>query len=46
MGEEIKMTMDKRGNFDNFPWEMSHVSRSMRHLMEINRENYDLLSEL
>lgn len=46
MGEEIKMTMNKRGNFDKFPWEMSHVSRSMRHLMEIDRKNHKLLNEL
>ena len=46
MGKEIKMTMDKRGNFFNFPWEMSHVRRSMCRLMEIDRENYKLLNEL
>ena len=46
MGKEIKMTMDKRGNFDNFPWEMSHVRRSMCHLMEIDRKNHELLNEL
>ena len=35
MGEEVKITMDNFGNFSNLPWEMSHVRRSMMHLMEI-----------
>lgn len=46
MGKEIKMTMDKRGNLFNFPWEMSHVRRSMCRLMKIDHENYELLNEL
>jgi len=43
MGEEIKITMDSFGNFSDFPWEMSHVRRSMMHLMEIGREHSELL---
>ena len=43
MGEEIKITMDNFGNLSDCPWEMSHVRRSMHHLMEIGYENGELL---
>ena len=35
MGEEVKMTMDDYGNFSDFPWEITHVRRSLMHLMHI-----------
>jgi len=35
MGEEVKMTMDDYGNFSDFPWEITHVRRSLMHLMYI-----------
>ena len=38
MGEEIKITMDRIGNFSDIPWEMSHIRRSMILLMEIERK--------
>ena len=38
MGEEIKITMDRFGNFSAIPWEMSHIRRSMILLMEIERK--------
>jgi hypothetical protein len=38
MGEEIKITMDDFGNLSELPWEMSHVRRSMFHLMQIGRK--------
>ena len=38
MGEEVKMTMDNYGNLSDLPWEMSHVRRSMHHLMKIGRK--------
>lgn len=37
MGEEIKITMDSFGNLSDCPWEMSHVRRSMMHLMELGK---------
>lgn len=43
MGEEIKITMDNFGNLSDCPWEMSHVRRSMHHLMGIGYENGELL---
>jgi len=43
MGEEIKITMDSFGNLSDLPWEMSHVRRSMMHLMEIGRKYSELL---
>lgn len=46
MGEEIKITMDSFGNFSDLPWEMSHVRRSMMHLMEIGRNHCELLNSL
>lgn len=46
MGEEVKMTMDKYGNFSAFPWEMSHVRRSMYRLMQIDHENNKILNDL
>ena len=44
MGEEVKITMDSFGNFSDLPWEMSHVRRSMMHLMEIGRKHCELLN--
>lgn len=44
MGEEVKITMDNFGNFSNLPWEMSHVCRSMMHLMQIGRQYCELLN--
>ena len=46
MGEEIKITMDNFGNFSDLPWEMTHVRRSMMHLMQIGCKNYELLNSL
>ena len=46
MGEEVKMTMDNYGNLSDFPWEMSHVRRSMYHLMQIGRNHCELLNSL
>ena len=43
MGEEIVITMDNFGNLSDCPWEMSHVRRSMYCLMQIGRENSELL---
>jgi len=43
MGEEVKITMDSFGNLSDCPWEMSHVRRSMMHLMKIGREHSELL---
>jgi len=43
MGEEVKMTMDNFGNLSDLPWEMSHVRRSMYHLMQIGRKDSELL---
>lgn len=43
MGEEVKMTMNNFGNLSDLPWEMSHVRRSMMHLMEIGRKHSELL---
>lgn len=46
MGEEVKMTMDNYGNFSAFPWELSHVRRSMYRLMQIDREDNKILNSL
>jgi len=46
MGEEVKVTMDKFGNLSDLPWEMSHVRRSMYHLMQIGRKHSELLNSL
>ena len=43
MGEEVKMTMDNFGNLSDSSWEMTHVRRSMYHLMQIGREYSELL---
>jgi len=43
MGEEIVITMDSFGNLSDCPWEMSHVRRSMMHLMEIGYKYSELL---
>ena len=44
MGEKVKITMDSFGNFSDIPWEMSHVRRCMKKLMEIEREHSELLN--
>lgn len=44
MGEKIVITMDSFGNLSDYPWEMAHVRRSMYRLMQIGRENTELLS--
>ena len=44
MGEEIKITMDSFGNLSDCPWEMSHVRRSMMHLMRICWDHTELLN--
>lgn len=44
MGEEIKITMDSFGNLSDCPWEMSHVRRSMMHLMRIGWDHTELLN--
>lgn len=46
MGEEVKITMDNYGNLSDLPWEMTHVRRSMYHLMQIGREYSDILNSL
>ena len=46
MGEKVKMTMDNFGNLSDLPWEMSHVRRSMYHLMQIVRKDCELLNSL
>lgn len=38
-GEEIKMEMDEKGNFSNFPYEMAHVRRHMCTLFKMIREH-------
>ena len=43
MGEEVKITMDNFGNLSDCPWEMTHVRRSMYHLMQIGRKHSELL---
>lgn len=43
MGEEVKITMDSFGNLSDCPWEMTHVRRSMYHLMQIGRKYSELL---
>jgi len=44
MGEEVKITMDNYGNLSDLPWEMTHVRRSMNHLMQIGRKHCELLN--
>jgi len=44
MGEEVKITMDNFGNLSDCPWEMTHVRRSMYHLMQIGRNHCELLN--
>lgn len=34
-GEEIKMEMDKKGNFSNSPYEMNHARRYMYTLLKL-----------
>lgn len=38
MGKEIKITMCKNGNFSNLSWEMCHVRRSLKAMMEMDRK--------
>ena len=44
MGEEVKITMDNFGNLSDCPWEMTHVRRSMYHLIQIGRNHCELLN--
>jgi hypothetical protein len=46
LGEEIKITMDVFGNLSDLPWEMTHVRRSIMHLMQIGRDHCELLYSL
>ena len=39
-GEEIKMEMDEKANFSDFPYEMAHVRRHMWTLMKMEREHF------
>lgn len=39
-GEEIKMEMDEKGNFSDFPYEMAHVRRHMYTLLKMEREHF------
>lgn len=39
-GEEIKMEMDEKGNFSDFPYELSHVRRHMMKLLKMEREHF------
>ena len=39
-GEEIKMEMDEKGNFSDFPYEMAHVRRHMWTLLKMEREHF------
>lgn len=38
-GKEIKMEMDEKGNFSDFPYELSHVRRYMLKLLRMEREH-------
>lgn len=38
MRDEIKITMNARGDFSHMPYEVSHVRRDMRKLMQIEIE--------
>lgn len=39
-GEEIKMEMDEKGNFSDFPYELNHVRRHMLILLNMKREHF------
>ena len=38
MGKEIKITMQEDANFSDSPWEMNHVRRSLRTIIEMDRK--------
>lgn len=38
-GEEIKMEMDEKGNFSDYPYELAHVRRYMLKLLKMEREH-------
>ena len=40
--EEIKITMDKYGNFSHSAWEIMHVRRSMLKLIRLRSDNYQI----
>ena len=44
MGEEVKITMGNFGNLSDLPWEMTHVRRTIMHLMQIGRKDSELLN--
>ena len=37
-GEEIKIEMDEKGNFTNYPYEMSYVRRHLWTILKMERE--------
>lgn len=39
-GEEIKMEMDEKGNFSDYPYELSHVRRYMLKFLRMEREHF------
>jgi hypothetical protein len=40
-GEEIKIEMDIKGNFSDFPYELAHVRRHMWTMLKMVREHFD-----
>ena len=40
-GEEIKMEMDEKGNFSDFPYELAHVRRHLWTMLKMEREHFD-----
>ena len=40
-GEEIKMEMDEKGNFSDYPYELSHVRRYMLKFLRMEREHFE-----
>lgn len=39
-GEEIKMEMDEKGNFSDYPYELAHVRRYMWKFLKMEREHF------
>lgn len=39
-GEEIKMEMDEKGNFSDYPYEFAHVRRYMLKFLKMEREHF------
>jgi hypothetical protein len=40
-GEEIKMEMDEKGNFSDYPYELSHVRRYTLKFLRMEREHFE-----